>query len=113
MAPTPVPWRAVDEGVVLVARVTPRGGRDALDGVELMADGRVVLKLRVRAAPEDGEANAAVIKLLAATLMLRRSDIGITAGVTARIKQILLRGDPQNLSAMLAKQCGQAIEETK
>jgi uncharacterized protein len=113
MAPIPVPWRVVDEGVALVVRVTPRGGRDALDGVELMADGRAVLKLRVRAAPADGEANAAVIKLLAATLKLRRGDIDITAGATARIKQVLLRGEPQHLTALLDKQCSRAIEETK
>ncbi len=111
MVPMPAPWRTVNGGVVLVVRVTPRGGRDALDGVDVMSDGRAILKLRVRAAPEDGEANAAVVKLLASALKLRRSDIEITAGATARVKQVLLRGDPQHLAAQLRERCGQTLEE--
>ncbi|MDR3468536.1 MAG: DUF167 family protein [Xanthobacteraceae bacterium] len=97
------PWREARQGVVLSVRVTPRGGRDAIDGVEVMADGREVLKLRVRVAPEGGEANAAVIKLLAAALKLRRSDIDVVAGATARVKQIELRGDAQRLAGELAR----------
>ena len=112
MAPIPVPWRAADGGVLLAVRVTPRGGRDALDGVDVMADGRAVLKLRVRVAPTDGEANAAVIKLLAAELKLRRSDIEINAGATARVKQVLLRGDPLKLAALLIARCGFIDKET-
>jgi uncharacterized protein (TIGR00251 family) len=109
--PSPAPWRATDGGVLLAVRVTPRGGRDAFDGVDVMSDGRAVLKLRVRAAPEDGEANAAVIGLLAAELKLRRSDIDISAGTTARVKQVLLRGDPRQLTALLQKRCGPTGED--
>jgi uncharacterized protein len=112
-APTLVPWRATDEGVLLAVRVTPRGGRDAVDGIDVLSDGREILKVRVRAAPEDGAANAAVVKLLAATLKLRRSDIEVIAGATARVKQILLRGEPQVLMALLAQRYGQATKETE
>ncbi|MGO9356279.1 MAG: DUF167 family protein [Xanthobacteraceae bacterium] len=100
---TAPPWRAAREGVVLSVRVTPRGGRDSIDGIEVMADGRAILKLRVRVAPEGGEANAAVTKLLAAALKLRRSDIAVVAGATARVKQIELRGDAAQLTASLAR----------
>ena len=96
---------------MLAVRVTPRGGRDALDGVDVMSYGRAILKLRVRAAPEDGEANAAVVKLLASALKLRRADIEISAGATARVKQVLLRGDPLKLAAQLRERCGQSLEE--
>lgn len=112
MASASAPWRTVDGGVLLVVRVTPRGGRDALDGVDVMSDGRAILKLRVRAAPEDGEANAAVVKLLAAELKLRRSDIDISAGASARVKQVLLRGDPLKLTALLIARCGHIDKET-
>lgn len=95
------PWRAIDGGVLIVARVTPRGGRDSIDGVDIMSDGREVLKIRVRAAPENSEANDAVVKLLAATLGLRRSDVEVAAGATARVKQIVLRGDADALMAAL------------
>jgi Uncharacterised ACR, YggU family COG1872 len=53
---------------VLAVRLTPRGGRDAIDGIEQLSDGRRVLKVRVRAAASEGEANAALTKLVARTL---------------------------------------------
>ena len=54
-------------------RLTPKGGRDAIDGIETLADGRTVLKARVRAAPSEGEANAALIQLIAKTLGVPRA----------------------------------------
>ena len=48
------PWQIVADGVVLVVRLTPRGGRDAIEAVERLADGRFVLKARVRAAASEG-----------------------------------------------------------
>ncbi len=95
---------------MLVVRVTPRGGRDAVDGLETMSDGREVLKLRVRAAPEDGEANAAVIKLLAGELNMTRSDVELASGATARIKQLRLQGDATHLAAALATLIGSTKE---
>lgn len=107
------PWRDARHGLVLTVRVTPRGGRDAVDGVEAMADGREVLKLRVRAVPEGGEANDAVTRLLASALGMRRADVAVVAGATARIKQIELRGDAARLGAALAQLAGAGKTETK
>jgi len=45
---------------VVSVRLTPKGGRDSIDGVDTLADGTAVLKARVRAAPSEGEANAAL-----------------------------------------------------
>ncbi|NJL07406.1 MAG: hypothetical protein HC900_03440 [Methylacidiphilales bacterium] len=53
-------WRAVGDGITLSVRLTPRGGRDALDGLAELSDGRRVLAARVRAVPEAGAANAAL-----------------------------------------------------
>ncbi len=99
MAPA---WRSTTNGVLLHVRVTPRGGRDRIEGIETRADGKTVLKLRVRSVPEDGAANDAVLKLLADALDLRRRDCVLQAGATARQKQILLTGDPARLSAALS-----------
>ncbi len=53
-----VPWIVAADGVVVDVRLTPRGGRDAIEGIERRADGRAMLKARVRVAPADGEAIA-------------------------------------------------------
>jgi uncharacterized protein YggU (UPF0235/DUF167 family) len=43
-----VPWSLAPGGGVLAVRLTPKGGRDAIEGVEKLADGRAVLAVRVR-----------------------------------------------------------------
>jgi uncharacterized protein YggU (UPF0235/DUF167 family) len=88
------PWRATPTGVAITARVTPRGGRDAIDGIEILSDGKPVLKLRVRAAPDDGEANRAVERLVAHSLDVPRRQVRIASGQTARIKHIVVDGEP-------------------
>ena len=62
------PWRYSTEGISVALRVTPRGGRDDIDGIETLANGRSVVKVRVRAIAEGGEANRAVTELLAKAL---------------------------------------------
>lgn len=97
------PWRVTPTGLVLIVRLTPKGGRDAVDGIETLSDGRTVLKLRVRAAPTDGEANAALISLLAKTLDVVRRAVTLAAGETARIKRIEIEGDGAALAARLER----------
>jgi uncharacterized protein YggU (UPF0235/DUF167 family) len=91
-------------------RLTPRGGRDALDGVETRADGRAVLKARVRAAPEKGAANAALAALLADLLGVPKSAVSVTAGATSRVKTVEVAGDAAALARALQAQvaAGQA-----
>ena len=63
-----LPWRTSPTGVSVSLRVTPRGGRDDIDAIETLGDGKSVLKVRVRAVAEGGEANRAVTELLAGAL---------------------------------------------
>ncbi len=95
------PWAATAKGLSVTIRLTPKGGRDALDGIETLADGRPVLKARVRAAPTEGEANAALVALLAKTLDVPRRAVTLAAGETARIKRIVIEGDGAALAARL------------
>ena len=52
------PWRYSAGGVSVALRVSPRGGRDNIDGVEMLANGRSVVKVRVRANAEGGDEGA-------------------------------------------------------
>jgi uncharacterized protein YggU (UPF0235/DUF167 family) len=95
-------WSAGAKGLTIRVRVTPRGGRDTLEGVETLADGRQVLRLRVRAAPEDGAANEAVRRLLAKALDRPASAVTLVAGAASRVKTVAVAGDPATLSATLS-----------
>ena len=82
-------------------RLTPKGGRDAIDGWAEGADGRWYLKARVAVPPESGKANAALIALLAKTLLVAKSKVTIASGETARLKQLDVSGAPDYLLARL------------
>jgi hypothetical protein len=78
--------------VLLFVRLTPRGGADRIDGWDRDASGRVFLKARVRAAPVEGEANAALEALLAKALGVPKSRVAVARGATQRLKQVELEG---------------------
>ena len=95
------PWRASAAGISIALRVTPRGGRDDIDGIETLSDGRNVLKVRVRATADGGEANRAVTDLLAKSLRVSKARVRLLSGATSRLKQIAIDGDPAALEAAL------------
>ena len=70
------PWRATLDGVVVACRLTPKGGRDAIDGaLRLIADKAGVPPSRAR----------------------------LVAGAKSRLKQVALTGDPAALIAKLER----------
>lgn len=81
------PFTEAAEGLRLALRVTPRAGRNSVEGVR---DGRLLVK--VTAPPDEGKANAAVVKLLAKHFSIPPSSIELLSGATAREKLLLLRG---------------------
>ncbi len=81
------PLTEADDGVRLRVRGMPKAGRNEIGDVR---NGRLVVK--VTAAPEDGKANAAIVKLLSKTWRLPASAFELTAGATSRDKTFLLRG---------------------
>ena len=97
------PWRYSAQGVSIALRVTPRGGRDDIDGIETLAGGRSVVKIRVRAIAEGGEANRAVTELLAKVLGVPKARVRLLSGVTSRLKQVAVDGDPRMLGDTLRK----------
>jgi uncharacterized protein (TIGR00251 family) len=97
------PWSLASHGIKLTVRLTPKGGRDTIDGVEMFSDGLAVLKVRVRAAPAEGEANAALVQLVAKSVGVPPRDVAIISGATARLKRLAISGHGPTLIAALEK----------
>ena len=76
----------------LPIRLTPGASVDRIDGWDVDADGRPVLRVRVRARPVEGEANAALLKLLAKTLGIPKSSVALERGGQSRTKMIVVEG---------------------
>lgn len=94
-------FRIGPAGIQFRVRLTPRGGRDAIDGWAQDSAGEPHLKARVRAVPEDGRANAALLALLARELDVSGSALRLASGAAARLKTLVVAGDTTRLAARL------------
>ena len=90
-------WRAVDDGLAIAVRVTPRGGRDAL-----AAGTSEHFAARLAAAPVDGAANAGLVALVAKTFGVPKRAVTITSGETARLKRLHIVGNVATLAEIAA-----------
>ncbi len=99
--PKSLPGRIVPGGIIIHLRVTPKASSDAVLGLERRADG-TALRITVRALPDKGEANDAVIRALAKWLSEPKSGLKVAAGAKARQKQVFVTGEPAELMAKLA-----------
>lgn len=79
--------RATPDGISLAVLAAPRASRTEVAGV---AEGR--LRIRVAAAPAEGEANRELVRFLATALGVPRGAVAITAGASGRRKTIRVRG---------------------
>jgi uncharacterized protein (TIGR00251 family) len=95
------PYRLGNDHILLAVRLTPNGGRDAFDGVEVAADGLAHLKARVTAVPEKGKANKALVALLSKALKVPKSSISVVSGETSRQKILRIEGDPEDLQSRI------------
>jgi uncharacterized protein (TIGR00251 family) len=91
-------YRTEADGIVLEVRLTPGAARDGIDGVKVLADGKPVALARVRAVPDSGAANRALLALLAKTFRVPKTAVILVAGGTARRKRIRIAGDPSALA---------------
>jgi uncharacterized protein YggU (UPF0235/DUF167 family) len=82
-------------------RLTPRASRDAVEGEKTLSDGRRVLAARVRALPENGAANDALMRLVARTCGVGIKHVSLVSGATSRLKSIRIQGDPVALATAL------------
>lgn len=101
-----LPWTRSSEGVVLRVRVTPKSSKDVVEGLEATPQGPA-LKVRVRAVPDKGAANAAVAETVARWLGVPKSSVVLVSGSTARVKGLAIAGDADVLSANLERRIGE------
>ena len=97
-------------GVVLKVRLTPKSSRDAIEGVADFG-GETVLKARVRAVPEQGRANAALIKLIAGWLELPAARVSVMHGTKSRLKQVAIEGDASELARLIETSLAELTDE--
>lgn len=90
---------AAGDGVVLELKVIPNASRDRVVGWQ---DSR--LKVMVQAPPEKGQANRAVLALLAGVLGCKPRDCEILRGDTGPLKRIRIRKiDTEQVAGKLAE----------
>jgi hypothetical protein len=73
--------------------VTPRSAKPGIGAWRAGADGREELEVRVAEAPADGNANEAVVRMLAKALGISRSELAIISGVASRHKRLAIPFD--------------------
>lgn len=95
--------KAVDGGVRVALRLTPKARRDALEGLAETASGGAEIRASVTAVPEDGKANRALVKLLSKSWGIPKTDIAIVSGATDRHKVLSLAGDPERILSRIAQ----------
>ena len=91
------------DGLSVSVRATPRGGRDAIDGIVQLSGGRVAVKVRVRAAPADGDANDTLVRVIAGAAGVPPSAVKLLQGAAGRSKTFRVVGDPVKLAAALER----------
>jgi uncharacterized protein len=101
-----LPFTATPGGVRFLVRLTPRAAQNSFDGIACESDGRPVLRFRVTAPPVKGAANAALVAYVAKALNLRKSEVRIISGLTARLKLLELSGDVELIAARLTEWLG-------
>jgi len=84
--------RDIPGGVRIALRAQPRSSRDAIVGPIDDGRGGIALKIAVTAPPVEGEANAAIVKLLAKLLGVPKSRVVIASGEGGRTKTVDVTG---------------------
>jgi hypothetical protein len=79
-------------GATVRVRLTPSSNADRIDGLGADSAGSPYVKARVRAAPEDNEANDALVELLADSLGVAKSSVRVERGQTTRVKTVYIAG---------------------
>ena len=100
-------WRHGDAGVIVYFRLTPKSSKDAVDGLQITAEG-LAFQARVRAIPKDGAANAALERLISEWLAVPKRSVRLATGGKSRLKSVAISGDFETLDRMLRAKTAEA-----
>ena len=81
-------YRITDTSVVIAVRLTPKASVNKIEGWHKSDDDKTYLKARVRALPDKGKANKALIDLLAKNLGITKNKLKLVSGSKYRLKMI-------------------------
>lgn len=87
--------------MILIVHLTPKASANRIDGWGLSAENKKFLRVRVTAVPENGKANAALVKLLSKTFHLSKSQVVLIRGGTSRIKHFKMDIDSSKLEEVI------------
>jgi len=89
-----------DDGLLLFVRLTPNARKDEVLGLMDGADGPLIAA-KVRAIPDKGKANKALIALASTWLNVAKSGISLKSGSKSRLKTLLIDGNAAELITTL------------
>jgi uncharacterized protein (TIGR00251 family) len=92
-------YRPAAGGILVTVRLTPGAHSNIIEGVDTLADGRAVLRVRVRAVPEEGAANSALQVVLAKAFGRPKSAVALISGAKQRVKVVMIGGETGSLAA--------------
>jgi uncharacterized protein (TIGR00251 family) len=95
------PFSATNDGVLIAVHVQPRASRPEVGAIAPAQGDTHVLRVRVTAAPAQGQANAAVCELLAKEWAMPKTRLSVARGATSRHKTIHVAGDSEALLRQL------------
>jgi uncharacterized protein len=85
----------------MLVRASPKSAREEVEGLTATPQGPA-LAVRIRAAPEKGEANRAVERVVAEWMGVAKSTVAVSAGGKSRVKTVEMAGEPARLAALVA-----------
>lgn len=93
-------FRENGDVVIVAVRATPGSSRDGVDRPVTRDDGQMWLSVKVRAKPDKGEANKAVIGVLAKAFGCPKTDVALVSGGQSRSKRFSIKKTPELLEAL-------------
>ncbi|OLL40882.1 DUF167 domain-containing protein [Bartonella henselae] len=99
--------------IILFVYIIPKASGDKIMGIECKNDEKRHLVIRLRAIPENGKANKALIKFLAKQWKIPSSYISLKSGGTSRYKQLYFSGYLEKLKEILRALEDHAVTKNK